>query len=155
MSGTTTPILSLRYGMNHPHYLSYFSPPWPTSAVLEANLWFTLTRPSHCPPSHRTPFPGPLFSVSPKWPASLNSRPVLALGTFCLHWLIYSFHTLTVTKDILHEVDKARSTKNGLKCYTAQGETWYDILNIQNNFNKQTNKKEKSTMPWQFIQLYQ
>ena len=140
MSGTTSPILSLRYGTNH---LPYFSPPRPASAVLEANLWFMLTWPSHCPPSHRTSFPGPLFSVPPKWLASLNSRPVLALGTFCLHQLIYSFRTLTVTKDILHEVDKARSTKNGLKCYTAQGETWYDILNIQNNFNKQTKRKSQ------------
>ena len=48
-----------------------------------------------------------------------------------------------MTKDILHEVDKAKSTKNGLKCYTAQGETWYDILNIQNNFNKQTKRKSQ------------
>ena len=51
--------------------------PLPASAVLEAYLWFTLTRPSHCPPSHRTPFPGPVSSVRPKWPASLNS-----LGTW-------------------------------------------------------------------------
>ena len=51
--------------------------PLPASAVLEANLWFTLTRPSHCPPSHYTPFPSPLFTVPPKWPASLNS-----LGTW-------------------------------------------------------------------------
>ena len=62
------------------------------SAVPEANLWFTLTRPSHCLPSH-------LFSIPPKWPASLNSRPVMALGTFCLHRLIYSFCTLTKLND--------------------------------------------------------
>ena len=76
---------------------TFLNSPLPASAVLEANLWFTLTRPSHCPPSHRTPFPGPLFIVPPKWPASLNSRPVLALGTFCLHRLIYAFRTLTDT----------------------------------------------------------
>ena len=79
------------------NYLSYFftdmariSPstflisPLPASAVIEANLWFTFTRPSRCPLSHCTPFPSPLSSVPPRWPASLNSRPVLALGSFCL-----------------------------------------------------------------------
>ena len=49
------------------------------------------------PPAEPSPHPSPaLFSVPPRWPASLNSRPVLALGTFCLHRLIYSFRTLTV-----------------------------------------------------------
>ena len=58
---------------------TFLNSPLPASDVLEANLRFTLTRPSHCTPSHRTPFPGPLFTVPPKWPASLYSRPVLAL----------------------------------------------------------------------------
>ena len=74
MSGTTSPILSLRF-----HFINS---PLPASAVLEANLWFTLTWQSHCPPSHCTPFPGPLFTVPPKWPAILNSRPILALSAF-------------------------------------------------------------------------
>ena len=75
---------------------TFLNSPLPATVVLEANLWFRLTRPSHCPPGHhRLPFPGPLFIVRPKWPASLNSHPVLALGTFCLHRLIYSFRTLT------------------------------------------------------------
>ena len=51
------------------------------------------TIPLPAEPSHT--LPRPLSSVRPKWPASLNSRPVLALGTFCLHRLIYSFRTLT------------------------------------------------------------
>ena len=35
--------------------------------------------------SSATVFLGPLSSVPPRRLASLNSRPVLALGTFCLH----------------------------------------------------------------------
>ena len=63
------------------------------------------TIPLPAEPSHT--LPRPLFSVRPKWPASLNSRPVLALGTFCLHRLIYAFRTLTFAphlKTMLHIV---------------------------------------------------
>ena len=95
---------------------TFLNSPLAASVVLEANLWFTLTRPSHCPPSHRTPFPGPVSSVRPKWPASLNSRPVLALGSFCLHRLIYSFRTLT-------HYNCTRHCPSQCKCVCFSGDT--------------------------------
>ena len=53
------------------------------SVVLEANLWLTLTRPSHCPPSHRHTLSHTLF-LCPSHVAGYSKQSP-CLGTFCLH----------------------------------------------------------------------